>query len=94
MEPLYAGGGRLGLRRQRHDLGAAPPARVAGGSRLAGHAADEVVDLLETMRHDNVRKVTAIVPLELPLSALDRWPSVADRGRLDRTGLRIVVLRQ
>ena len=55
---------------------------------------DEVVDLLETMRHDDVRKVTAIVPLELPLSALDRWPSVADRGRLDRTGLRIVVLRQ
>ncbi len=55
---------------------------------------DEVGDLLESMRRAGVQQVTAVVPDTLPLRELGDWPEATDRGDLDPTGLRIVVLRQ
>ena len=55
---------------------------------------DEVGDLLETMRRGGVEQVTAVVPETVPLAELGRWSEAFDRGDLDQTGLRIVVLRR
>jgi hypothetical protein len=53
---------------------------------------EEVGDLLTTMHRAGITRVTAVVPVDLPDAELGPWRAFEDRGPLDRTGLRTVVL--
>jgi hypothetical protein len=55
---------------------------------------DEVGDLLERMRQAGIEQVTAVVPDTLPIDELGHWSQVTDRGELDQTGLRVLVLHR